>query len=121
MGLFSSKRERVATGDGQPQLAAERGGTSPSEPHYSEDYVSAHAPNWLEALKRLVGKPEALGLEIGAFEGRSTRWFLEHVLTGTRARLIVMDPSPRASFFANVEGTGNNVRPYLSGFLPIGL
>jgi predicted O-methyltransferase YrrM len=50
----------------------------------------------------LIGRADVVGLEIGAFEGRSTRWFVEHVLTGPRARLIVIDPYPSEHFVANV-------------------
>jgi predicted O-methyltransferase YrrM len=107
VGLFSFKRERAGADAGASAPAAERGAAAPAdvrpgEARYSQDYVSAHAPNWMEALHRLVGKPDALGLEIGAFEGRSTRWFVEKVLTGARARLIVMDPHVSARFHENV-------------------
>lgn len=70
-------------------------------PTYTQDYVSAFAPGWQTLLKPWVGKPDVLALEIGAFEGRSARWFLEHVLTGERARLVCIDPYPSAAFGAN--------------------
>jgi predicted O-methyltransferase YrrM len=100
VGLFS-KRTRPATAEESSSDAAPA--APKSDVAYSQDYVSAHTPNWTEALRHLVGKPDVLGLEIGAFEGRSTRWFLENVVTGARARLVVFDPVPRATFHANIS------------------
>ena len=72
-----------------------------SEPRYTQDYVSAYTKQWERHLRPWIGKPDVLGLEIGAFEGRSTRWFVEHVLTGERARLVCLDPYPNAAFGPN--------------------
>lgn len=41
-------------------------------------------------LKRFVGTP-CNAIEIGCFEGRSTVWFLQHVLDHVNARLTVID------------------------------
>jgi predicted O-methyltransferase YrrM len=71
----------------------------------------------MASLKHLVGQP-AVMLEIGSFEGRSTCWFLENILTHDDARIICIDPwdleensysiqfdmaSVRENFIANTE------------------
>lgn len=58
---------------------------------FSVDYVSAVAPFWLEYLKDLQGKPELKMLEIGCFEGRSTIWFLENVVTHPTSLIFCVD------------------------------
>jgi predicted O-methyltransferase YrrM len=75
-------------------------------PHYTADYVSAWTAQWTRHLKPFIGRPDVLGLEIGAFEGRSARWFVEHVLTGERARLVAIDPYPKGAFEENVADLG---------------
>jgi predicted O-methyltransferase YrrM len=102
VGLFSSRKGTQASGVGPAATAAEPVRVSAGAPHYTTDYVTAHTANWTDALRGIIGKPDALGLEIGAYEGRSTRWFVEHVLTGPRSRLVVIDPYPRPTFHANV-------------------
>lgn len=106
MGLFSFRRDSSQTTGTAPESAASAAPAGPTSgggtPRYTTDYVTAHIPNWTDALRGIVGKPDALGLEIGAFEGRSSRWFLETILTGPRSRLIVLDPFPRPNFHPNM-------------------
>jgi len=68
---------------------------------FTSDWVSHHAPVWQELLADVVGKPGALGLEIGVFEGRSALWWLENILTGEGARLKAIEPW-RQKFEANL-------------------
>jgi predicted O-methyltransferase YrrM len=101
LSLFSFRRARpTTTAEAAAPTAAPA--ARRDDLAYSQDYVTGHTHNWTEALRHLMGKPDVLGLEIGAFEGRSTRWFLENVVTGPKARLVVIDPVPRATFHANV-------------------
>jgi predicted O-methyltransferase YrrM len=51
-------------------------------------------------LKDLKGKPNLRALEIGCFEGRSTVWFLENILTDPTSEIWVVDP-----FKDNLEST----------------
>ncbi len=79
------------------QPAALSGGNVPGREATSG--VSYEWPDWfsqkvavLESfLAPLRGQP-AQGLEIGSWEGRSARWFLEQVLTHDQSRLVCIEP-----------------------------
>lgn len=59
-------------------------------PIFSTDWFSHHIPIWTNILQELKGKPiEAI--EIGSFEGRSSRWLMENVLTHPDAHLTCID------------------------------
>lgn len=60
---------------------------------YSVDWTNSHADAWTGLFRRLgwIGKPGLSFLEVGAFEGRSTVWFLSHVLTDPSSRMTVID------------------------------
>ncbi len=63
-------------------------------PRFTEDYFTQHIPHW-EALffGELAWDPEAPRrvVEIGSFEGRSTLWFLEHLLRHPGSRITCID------------------------------
>lgn len=59
-------------------------------PTYTVDWTSRHTADWEKHLSHLKGK-QAIGLEIGVFEGRSTAWFCQNVLTHEKSRLICVD------------------------------
>lgn len=62
-----------------------------SEPIYTVDWTSPHTKNWEDWLKPCVGKDNIIALEVGCHEGRSSRWFCEHILTGKGCRLDCID------------------------------
>lgn len=47
-------------------------------------------PHWITHLSEFKGKPIQM-LEVGCFEGRSTLWFMEHILTDLLAKMTVVD------------------------------
>lgn len=57
---------------------------------YTQDWSAARR-HWPEMLKDLVGRPDLRFLEIGCFEGRTTVWLLENVLTDPSSRITVVD------------------------------
>lgn len=59
-------------------------------PGFSRDWFSAGAASWAELLKPLAGA-ECHALEIGVFEGMSTVWLLENVLTHPGSTLTYVD------------------------------
>lgn len=61
-------------------------------PEFSTDWMSPNLPEWERHLAAYRGKPDLRFLEVGAFEGRSACWLLEHVLTHPSSRLTVIDP-----------------------------
>jgi predicted O-methyltransferase YrrM len=76
---------------------------------FSINFTAAHAESWQNHLGGLVGVAEARGLEIGCFEGSSTIWFLENVLTHPDSRMACIDvftPEIEANFDHNVKRSG---------------
>jgi predicted O-methyltransferase YrrM len=65
-----------------------------SSSHYdfTEDWFSFRAELWARFLSPLAGRPHLHFAEVGVFEGRSTIWLLEHVLTNRSSRIDCIDP-----------------------------
>ena len=59
------------------QELLDTGGAAP--PHFTVDWFSRSIPAWKHLFPRVMPRPERI-LEIGAFEGRSTCFMLEHIL-----------------------------------------
>jgi tetratricopeptide (TPR) repeat protein len=59
--------------------------------YYNTDWFSHNIPNWQEYLRRFVNLPELNVLEIGSWEGRSTCWLLDNILTHESARITCVD------------------------------
>jgi hypothetical protein len=76
---------------------------------FTSDWFSPDIPVWQKAMEPYRGKPRVHYLEIGAYEGRSAVWMLEHVLTDPTSRATVIDlfDGPfEARYRANIEKTG---------------
>ena len=58
---------------------------------FTTDWISRHLPKWEKYLGDLAGKPDLQFLEIGSWEGRSTCWFLQNILTDKTARITCID------------------------------
>lgn len=58
---------------------------------FREDWFSENIPIWTRLLAEHRGKPSLRYLEIGVFEGRSTCWLLENILTCPDARIECID------------------------------
>lgn len=56
------------------------------------DWTKAHVAKWKDWIAPFVGKQGIIGLQVGFYEGRSSCWFCEEVLTGQRSMLIDVDP-----------------------------
>jgi predicted O-methyltransferase YrrM len=61
-------------------------------PTFTYDWTTPHATNWLQWLQPLIAKPQLRLLTIGAAEGRSEIWLLEHVATAPTATLHTIEP-----------------------------
>lgn len=61
-----------------------------SAPEFTADWFTPNIPTLAPLLEEHRGKPVHY-LEIGAFEGRSTLWFLENILTNERSQITVID------------------------------
>jgi predicted O-methyltransferase YrrM len=60
-------------------------------PRFLYDWFSRHIPTWETQLGPLAGRPGLTVLEIGSYEGRSTLWLLEHVVTHPTSRIVCID------------------------------
>lgn len=87
-------------------------------PEYQRDWFSRHIPLWQAVLEPFRNK-EATFLEIGVFEGRSTRWLMECVLVHPQSRLHYIDtfegsPEHTTSDVAGLEDRFlRNLAPFL--------
>lgn len=59
---------------------------------FTSDWFSNSIPTWERALASMKGIPNLAFLEIGSFEGRSTCWLLENILTGSDSCIHCVDP-----------------------------
>jgi predicted O-methyltransferase YrrM len=60
--------------------------------HFEKDWTNGRCEWWVEVLRSFVGVANVRALELGVFEGRSTRWFLDNVLTGENTHIDCVDP-----------------------------
>jgi tetratricopeptide (TPR) repeat protein/predicted O-methyltransferase YrrM len=74
--------------------------------HFTEDRFTYRIPVWTSHLQSFVGKPELKILEIGSFQGMSTCWLLDNVLTHASAKLTCVADNFSELFTANLFKTG---------------
>lgn len=60
-------------------------------PEFKYDWFSCNIESLTGLLERFKGKEHVRALEIGPFEGRSTVWFLENILTAGSSNIICID------------------------------
>jgi len=77
-------------------------------PIFGPDWTSHHFNDWSHWLAAFAGKP-VHGLEIGSFEGRSARWFMEHICTDSQSSLTCIDPHDYADELALVPGGATHI------------
>ena len=82
----SGRRYKECCGNLQPGHA---GGGPVAQ--FSRDWFSHNIPAWTALLAELRGRPGVRVLEIGVFEGRSTCWLLENILTGEGSTIDCID------------------------------
>lgn len=58
---------------------------------FSENWFEHNIPHWEQWLGGFRGRPGARALEIGSFEGRSTLWLCENILTADDSRIDCVD------------------------------
>lgn len=60
-------------------------------PQFTTDWHSHNIPLWRQIFAEYKDRPGVRALEIGSFEGRSTIWLLENVLTHPTAQIDCID------------------------------
>ena len=58
---------------------------------FSTDWFDHNIPYWEKWLDSMRGKPGLRALEIGSFEGRSTQWLCQHILTARDSSIDCLD------------------------------
>jgi precorrin-6B methylase 2 len=58
---------------------------------FTVDWFSYNIPIWTHYLNELKDKPNLHFLEIGSYEGRSTVWLLENILTSNTSTITCID------------------------------
>lgn len=90
-----------------PRLALEEAYHKPYQ--FTQDWFTSNIPIWKTALAGYEGKPDIHYLEVGLYEGRSSLWMLENILTAPSSTLTgidVFDGELKDRFFANLEQSG---------------
>ena len=91
---------------------------------FTNDWFSINIPVWRKILKKLSNLPDLKFLEIGSWEGRSTCWLLDNILTHKSASITCIDTfcgsiehnnldknylqSVESRFDFNIKQTGSN-------------
>jgi predicted O-methyltransferase YrrM len=58
---------------------------------FTVDWFSCYIHNWTYFLQELKDKPNLRFLEIGSYQGRSTVWLLENILTDDTSSITCID------------------------------
>lgn len=58
---------------------------------FTQDWFSHNIASWQQYLQPLAHQPNVQALEIGSWEGRSTCWLLDNILTDPSARITCID------------------------------
>ena len=92
---------------------------------FTTDCTIKHFPDWHEWLAPLARLPNIYGLEIGTFEGRSSLWFLENILSHPTSHLTCIDqrilPLLRNNLAFHLESGRVTILEGLSFFVLCGL
>ena len=76
---------------------------------FTVDWFTAHVPLWEKLFAPFAGEP-VHALEVGVFEGRSSAWLLDHVLTHPAATLTWVDTFAGGAEHARLDLGGLEAR-----------
>lgn len=96
-------------------------------PEYRYDWFTGNIPTLTTLLERFKGAANIEALEIGCFEGRSTIWFLENILTHISSKITCIDTfegsADHRHFKVDVSGCEEqfraNIKPFGKKVIPI--
>jgi tetratricopeptide (TPR) repeat protein len=80
---------------------------------FTFDWFSLNIRHWEKHLNHLIGLPDLQILEIGSFQGLSTCWLLDNILTHPSAHLTCIDVEFQPEFDRNIRKVGNAVSKIL--------
>lgn len=70
---------------------------------YTVDWTTAHKQNFEPLLKEFKGKENITFLEIGVWEGRTTKYLIDEFLTADNSKLYAIDNKPKEVFYQNLS------------------
>lgn len=74
------------------KLHQQRGWHYPQSQYlFTQDWFTGNIPIWQEFLKPFINQPGVKALEVGSWEGMSTCWLLDNVLTDPSAQITCID------------------------------
>ena len=73
---------------------------------FTRDTFSYRLAIWQPLVEPLIGKSELRFLELGSYQGMSSCWFLDTVLTSAEAELVCVEPQFEAKLEKNIQATG---------------
>jgi tetratricopeptide (TPR) repeat protein len=73
---------------------------------FTNDWFTHNISNWKQHLSSFIDVPEVRFLEIGSFEGMSTCWLLDHILTHPTSKITCIDLGFQVLFDPNIAKTG---------------
>ncbi len=88
--------------------------------NFTKDYSTGNIENWKKWLSKFKGKSKIKMLEVGCFEGRSTLWFLQNILTADDSFMVCVDnfkgePSHGVSLDETIKNNfKENVKEYMN-------
>ncbi|MGC9524845.1 MAG: tetratricopeptide repeat protein [Limnospira sp.] len=77
---------------------------------FTRDWFGSNITAWEKHLKSRVGIPNFKALEVGSFQGMSTCWLLDRVLTHPTSKITCIDPYFQPEFSDNIAKTGASDR-----------
>jgi predicted O-methyltransferase YrrM len=77
---------------------------------FTTDWVTSHEMIWAQTLGKFINEPDLKAIEIGVFEGRSSIWFLSHILTHPSSTIVCIDPYYKPVFHTNIQPFVSQVR-----------
>jgi tetratricopeptide (TPR) repeat protein len=72
---------------------------------FTQDWFSNNIRIWKKHLSLYSNTPELSILEIGSYQGMSTCWFIDHLLTHPTAKITCIDPYFKPEFDDNIFKT----------------
>ncbi|ERT04899.1 tetratricopeptide repeat family protein [Lyngbya aestuarii BL J] len=73
---------------------------------FTQDWFSNNIRIWKKHLTLFHNTPKLNILEIGSYQGMSTCWFIDHLLTHPTAKITCIDPYFKSEFDQNINQTG---------------
>lgn len=84
--------------------------------YFTQDWFSVNIPLWTELFGPIMGQPNLRFLEIGSFQGRSSVWLLQNVLTHPTSRLTCVDTWEGSA--EHTDQDKNNFRYFFKQYHP---